>query len=139
MKRVRLTLNQFFNVARKAVRDLPPQFRPYLENVVVDVLDEPSAKDLAYVDAEEDDLLGLFEGVHLLDQTAGFSHPNRVKLFRRNLEAASADRDDLICHIQETVVHEIAHHFGMSEEDLEPFEQAMEERRRRRFDAPPEP
>ena len=35
MRRVRLTLNQFFNVAKKAVRDLPPEFRPYLENVVV--------------------------------------------------------------------------------------------------------
>lgn len=139
MRRVRLTLNQFFNVARKAVRELPPHFRPYLENVVVDVVDEPSPQDLAHVGADQFDLLGLFEGVHLLEQSAGFSHPNRIKLFRKNLEAASEDREDLIRHIQETVVHEIAHHFGMSEDDLEPFEQAMEERRRRRFGAPPEP
>jgi predicted Zn-dependent protease with MMP-like domain len=133
MGRVRLTLNQFFNIARKAVRDLPPEFRPYLENVVVDVLDEPSEKDLSHVDADREELLGLFEGVSLLEQPEGISYPNRVKLFRKNLEAASKHREDLICHIQETVVHEIAHHFGMSEVDLEPFEQAMEERRRRRF------
>jgi predicted Zn-dependent protease with MMP-like domain len=139
MGRVRLTRTQFYKVAEKALFELPVLFRPYLKNVVVDVLEEPTATDLANVDAEGEDLLGLFEGVHLLDQSAGFSHPNRIKLFRRNLEAASGDRIDLVCHIQETVVHEIAHHFGMSEDDLEPFEQAMEERRQRRFGAPPKP
>jgi predicted Zn-dependent protease with MMP-like domain len=138
MGRVRLTQNEFFRVARLAVQELPPLFRPYLENVVVDVLDQPSQADLDHVEADRDELLGLFEGVALLDQSSGFSHPNRVKLFRKNLEAASQDREDLVRQIQETVVHEIAHHFGMTEEDLEPFEQAMEHRRRERFGSPPD-
>ena len=137
MARVRLTLNQFYSIAKRAVRELPAQFQPYMANVVVDVLDWPNDDDLEKVDAEPHDLLGLFEGVPLLDQSTGFAHPNRVKLFRKNLEASSADHEDLIANIQETVVHEIAHHFGMSEEDLEPFEQAAELRRRRRFEDPP--
>jgi len=136
--RVRLTLNQFYSIAKRAVRELPQQFQPYMANVVVDVLDWPGEDDLAKVNAEPHELLGLFEGVPLVDQAAGLAHPNRVKLFRKNLEASSADRDDLIANIQETVVHEIGHHFGMSEEDLEPFEQAAELRRRRRFgESPP--
>ena len=134
MARARLTINQFLNIVTRAIRELPEEFKPYLSNVVVDVLDEPSRQDLDSVEEDDDgDILGLFEGVSLLDQSEGVAHPNRIKLFRLNLEAASQDREDLIANIQETVVHEIAHHFGMSEEDLEPFEEAMEEKRRRRF------
>jgi len=128
-----MTVNQFVSVAKRAVRDLPEQFHPYLKNVAVDVLDDPTVREFEQFGDEAAELLGLFEGVALLDQSAGFRHPNRIKLFRRNLEAASRNKEDLVCHIQETVVHEIAHHFGMSEEDLEPFEQAMEERRRKLF------
>ena len=131
MPRIRMTVNQFVAVAKRAVDELPAQFHPHLKNLVVDVVDWPSRRDLERFD-DEMELLGLFEGSSLLDE-GNITHPKRIRLFRRNLEAASRNRDDLVCHIQETVVHEIAHHFGMTEEDLEPFERAMEERRRTLF------
>ena len=131
MSRIRMSRNQFYSVAKKAVRELPTQFHRYLENVVVDVVDEPSPIDMKELEGDTNEILGIFEGVSLLDQAEGIDFPNRVKLFRLNLEAASEDREDLICHIQETVIHEIGHHFGMTEEDLEPFERAMDERRQR--------
>ena len=129
-----MTVNQFVNVAKRAVQDLPEEFRSRMKNLVLDVVDEPTAKDLEALEdgAFPDELLGIFEGASLLDESV-VHHPKRIKLFRRNLEAASVNREDLVCHIQETVVHEIAHHFGMTEEDLAPFETAMEERRRRLF------
>jgi predicted Zn-dependent protease with MMP-like domain len=126
-----MTVNQFVNAAKRAVDELPAPFHPFLKNLVVDVVDWPSYADLERF-GDEKALLGMFEGSSLLDEGI-VTQPKRIRLFRRNLEAASRNKEDLVCHIQETVVHEIAHHFGMSEEDLEPFEQAMEERRRKLF------
>jgi predicted Zn-dependent protease with MMP-like domain len=131
MPRVRMTVNQFVAVAKRAVQELPEEFRSRMKNLVLDVVDEPTAHDLDALEdgAHPEELLGIFEGASLLDE--GTIHqPKRIKLFRRNLEAASVNREDLVCHIQETVVHEIAHHFGMTEEDLEPFERAMADRRK---------
>jgi predicted Zn-dependent protease with MMP-like domain len=66
--------------------------------------------------------MGLFLGQALTEQEYGVPHPNRVVLFKHSIEAASRSRDEIAYEIRRTVIHELAHHFGFSEDDLEEFE-----------------
>jgi predicted Zn-dependent protease with MMP-like domain len=137
VSRIRLTKSRFFSAVRRAVRELPAEFQRRLDNVVIDVVDQPSQRELLQFSDGVEGLFGLIETppFPVIDDLV--RPPSRIRLFRRNLEAASGSLEDLICQIQETVIHEVGHYFGMSEEDLEPFEQAVEERRRRRLGEPP--
>lgn len=123
-----LTIREFGAAVRQAVDSLPEQFRPYLENVVVEVQDEPSELDYAAVESRDDGdalLLGLFIGVPITEQGYGEHHPNVIKLFRRPLLHICRTRSALLRNIRATVIHEFAHHFGFSEEELEAFEDAQ--------------
>jgi len=133
MVKRRMSFRDFCDAVREAVDSLPAQFRPYLENVVVDVDEEPSADDIARLedredlDQDESQLLGLFSGVPLTAQEYGEHHPNVVKIFRRPMERVCRTRRSLIRNIRATVIHEFAHHFGFSEADLEDFERSQAE------------
>lgn len=130
--RRRLTWRQFCDAVEEAVASLPEPFHDYLENVVVDVQEEPSDHDNAAI-ADRGGanagslLLGLFIGVPVTSQSWGDRHPNVVKIFRRPMEQVSRTRSALLRNIRATVIHEFAHHFGFSEEQLEAFEQAQGE------------
>lgn len=134
--RRRFSWDEFCDIVREAVESLPSQFHPYLENVVVDVEEEPTVEDLANLEDtpespeesdEQDDLLfGVFRGVPITEQGYQDHYPNQIVIFRRAHEEASHSRADLIRNIRATVVHELAHHFGFSEADLEEFERAQE-------------
>ncbi len=128
--RRRLSWQQFCDAVQEAVASLPEPFHKYLENVVVDVQEEPSDRDYAALEARDGGqpahlLLGLFIGVPLTSQGYGDRHPNVVKIFRRPMEHVSRTRGALLRNIRATVVHEFAHHFGFSEEQLEEFERAQ--------------
>jgi predicted Zn-dependent protease with MMP-like domain len=126
--RRRLSWKQFCDTVEEAVASLPGPFQKYLENVVVDVQEEPSDHDYAAIyDRGEGGglLLGLFIGVPLTKQGYGDRHPNVVKIFRRPMEQVSRTRGALLRNIRATVIHEFAHHFGFSEEQLEDFERAQ--------------
>lgn len=132
----RFSWDEFCDIVREAVESLPSQFHAYLENVVVDVEEEPTAEDFASLDDDhetraddeecEDLLFGVFRGVPITEQGYQDHYPNQIVIFRRAHEEASRSRGDLIRNIRATVVHELAHHFGFSEEDLEEFERAQE-------------
>lgn len=130
--RQRLSWRQFCDAVEEAVASLPEPFQHYLENVVVDVQEEPSNADYARladrgVPADQGLLLGLFVGVPLTSQSYGEHHPNVVKIFRRPMEQVSRTRGALLRQIRATVIHEFAHHFGFSEAQLEAFEEAQRE------------
>ncbi len=126
--RRRLSWKQFCETVEEAVASLPEPFHQYLENVVVDVQEEPTEHDYASLHDRGDAaglLLGLFIGVPLTKQRYGDRHPNVVKIFRRPMEQVSRTRGALLRNIRATVIHEFAHHFGFSEEQLEDFERAQ--------------
>lgn len=131
MAKRRMLFREFCDVVREAIESLPEPLQTYLENVAVDVEDEPGPEHFAELhDRGEDDggeLLGLFIGRSLTDQGYREFHPNVIKIFRRPLERVSRTRNALIRNIRATVVHEFAHHFGFSEEDLEEFERGQSE------------
>lgn len=131
-RRQRLSWSEFCDVVREAVDSLPDPFPKYLENVAVDVEEEPTEDDYAALEKRGDPaanglLLGLFIGVPLTKQGFGDHYPNVIKVYRGPLEQISRTRGALFRHIRATVMHEFAHHFGFTDAELEAFDRAQEE------------
>jgi predicted Zn-dependent protease with MMP-like domain len=116
-------MSAFCRLVREVLDELPDEFHRRLDNVIVDVELEPSAELRKSLDLESDDeLFGLFDGVSIVEQEHDAPLPNRILIFKGPLEAACRSRDELAYEIRRTVLHELAHQFGYSEEDLDPFE-----------------
>jgi predicted Zn-dependent protease with MMP-like domain len=118
---VRLTPRRFERLVASAVDALPVDVLAVLENVAVMVQEWPSRDQLEYT--EEGDrygLLGLYEGVPQTERDGyNMALPDRITLFQRPLEAVCGTRDELAEEVRVTVVHEIAHHLGWTDADLE--------------------
>ena len=111
----------FDRTVREAMESLPLQFRDYLANVTLLVEDRPTPQQRRELAGPDGDLLGLYEGTPFGEAGSEGSgtFPARITLFRRALLRAAADREDLIRLIHETVLHEVGHHFGFEDGDLE--------------------
>jgi predicted Zn-dependent protease with MMP-like domain len=95
----------------QALDEIPAEIASQVHNVVVLVEDEPPA--------DEPDLLGLYEGVSLTERTADHTGlPDRITVFRRPLLAMCETPEELVREVRITVVHEIAHHFGIDDDKL---------------------
>jgi len=110
----------FREAAAAALDNLPRSIRAYVENLPVLVEDYPSPELLAAENISPQ-ILGLYLGVPSTeaDVTQQPRDITRVVLFKKNLEKVCRDQDDLLEQIQITVRHEVGHHLGLSEEDLE--------------------
>ena len=112
-----MTLEEFEKLTAKAIRRLPKFFREKMENVVVLVADSPGAGQERRFG---ENLLGLYEGVSLLNRTAFYSGamPDKITLFKKNIEASCGTPEEVQKEIQHVVMHEIAHHFGITDAEL---------------------
>ncbi len=104
--------------------DLPPYIKERLDNVAVIVEDRPRRPRLAQLGYDPDqDLLGLYEGINQLDRASGYHlvTPDRITLFWRPIveEVGPGDREALRREVRKTVIHEVAHHFGIDDAELE--------------------
>jgi len=113
---------EFERIAREAIRRIPAEFQPYLEDCVITIEAHPPKELLLDLEMEEDEeLFGLYEGRALTER----SHddppemPPRIRLFYEPLLEFCETEDELIFEIQVTVLHEIGHHFGLDEERLD--------------------
>ena len=118
---VRLTSEEFDAAIREAVEQLPDEIREQVTATLVSVKDLPDDHDLR--DAAADHplspmSLGMFRGPSLRDQAASGELPPQIFLFQRNLERSARSRDELVEQIRITVLHEVGHLLGLSEEDL---------------------
>lgn len=113
-------------MVEEALRQLPEEFHRYFSNMTVVVEDYPTKDEAGLVGVPRDELLGMFSGTAYphKDGLLGIPDPmpDRVVLFRRNLEAVCNSEEELIEEIGLTVAHEIGHYFGLSEEDLLEYE-----------------
>ncbi len=121
------TLADFEALAEAAWATLPEAFRALTGAVVLKVDDFPSDDVLAELEAETPfDLLGLFQGVGLAQDGAVAETgrmPNMVWLYRRPILDYWTEHDETLGHlIAHVLIHEIGHHFGLSDEDMEAIE-----------------
>ena len=102
---------RFADLVGEALDELPAELLRAMDNVVV--LVEPRHPD-------DPELLGLYEGVALTERTSDYGGvlPDRITLYQDALVDACEDDDELRDEVAITVVHEIAHHFGIDEETL---------------------
>ena len=117
---------EFEQLVADALASIPRRFRRALSNIVIVVEDEPSPQLLQEMEIEPPDtLFGLYQGTPLTERHWGYGNtlPDRILLFQGPLERDSEDEDDLIVAIGETLIHEIGHYFGMSEEQIEDIEE----------------
>ena len=117
---------EFEQLVADALASIPRGFRRALSNIAIVVEDEPSAQLLHEMEIEPPDtLFGLYQGIPLTERHWGYGNtlPDRILLFQGPLERDSEDDDDLIVAIGETLIHEIGHYFGMSEEQIEEIEE----------------
>lgn len=109
-----------------ALASIPLRFREALVNVAIVVEDNPSEVQLAEAGIEPPDtLMGLYEGIPLPERqwNHGNSLPDKVTLFQLPIEDVSDDDDDMVIAIGETLIHELGHYFGLSEEEIEEIEE----------------
>ena len=116
----------FERLVAEALASIPRRFKKAMQNIAIVVEDEPSRELLAEMDIEPPDtLLGLYQGTPLTERHWGYGNtlPDRVLIFQGPHERSAEDEDDLIVAIAETLIHEIGHYFGLSEEEIEEIEE----------------
>lgn len=116
----------FERLVADALRSIPRRFRDAMHNIAVVVEDEPSAELLDEMEIEPPDtLLGLYQGTPLTERSWDFGNrlPDRILIFQGPHERDAEDEADLVVAIGETLIHEVGHYFGMSEEQIEEIEE----------------
>lgn len=113
---------RFEKLVGEAIERLPESFRERLENIDIVVADTPTRGQLKTLKEKHGHtLLGLYEGVPLTKRTHnyGFVAPDKITIFQKSIEAMCRNEAQIIEEIQRVVRHEIAHHFGISDDRLE--------------------
>ena len=116
----------FERLVADALTTIPRRFRAAMANLAIVVEDEPSAELLGEMEiGPPDTLLGLYQGIPLTERRWDYGNalPDRILLFQGPLERESDDEDDLVVAIGETLIHEVGHYFGLSEEEIEEIEE----------------
>jgi predicted Zn-dependent protease with MMP-like domain len=113
----------FEELVRKALNSLPQEFQERLENTTIILEDWPSQAKLAKLGLRyREELLGLYEGVPLIKRSVWqvVHSPDKITLFQKPIEKRY--HFDIVKGIQEVVYHEIAHHFGLTDQRLREIE-----------------
>jgi predicted Zn-dependent protease with MMP-like domain len=107
-----IPLAEFEDLVAQALDEVPASLARLVDNVVIQVVDDAPH--------DQPGLLGLYVGIPLTER--GFSYagamPDRITIYRRPILAICRDRDQVVREVHVTVVHEIAHHFGIDDERL---------------------
>ena len=116
-------------IARVTLRALPDPFAESLSDVVLLIEEFADDETLEAMEIEDPfDLTGIYEGVPLTERSVDQSGtlPERIRLFRRPILDEWAGSDDTLEHlVAHVLIHEVGHHFGLSDEDMHALEDAM--------------
>ena len=116
---VLVTRRRFEEMVADALDEIPDDLAMEMENVAVIVEDWPTPEQLR---GRTGTLLGLYEGIDLTRRSPiGYAGvlPDRITIFRGPLCSLASDEDDLAAHVRTTLIHEVAHHFGIDDARLE--------------------
>ncbi len=113
----------FEEIVNKAFDGLPDMFKNNIDNVQFLIEDYPTPEHVAKLNLySKGQLLGLYEGIPLKHRNTWYGSsgtvPDRITLFKKNIEAISSDKNILEKKIREVLLHEIGHYFGMTEEEI---------------------
>ncbi len=102
---------RFAELVAQALDGIPPELGRMMDNVAVVVDDE----------SPPGDLFGVYHGIPLTERVdyGGMALPDKVTIFRQTMCASCDSADELVAEVRKTVVHEVAHHFGISDERLD--------------------
>jgi predicted Zn-dependent protease with MMP-like domain len=121
-----VTRAEFEQLLAEAVTLIPKRFRREMKNLAVVIEDEPSPELLAEMEIEPPDTLyGLYQGTPLTERGWAFGNqlPDRITLYQGPIEEDCDDEDDVRLVIGETLIHEVGHYFGLSEEEIQEIEE----------------
>jgi predicted Zn-dependent protease with MMP-like domain len=121
-----MTREEFSELVQEAIELIPPRFARAIHNVAIVIEDEPSEELLEEMGIDEDGtLFGHYEGTPLTERSGyGNTLPDRITLFQNPIEDdCEDDEDEIFVEIGLTLIHELGHYFGMSEEDIAPHEE----------------
>jgi predicted Zn-dependent protease with MMP-like domain len=110
----RLSSRRFEELVDQAMQELPEELLSRITNLQISIEERPPST------KEDAELLGLYEGIPLTERGADYFGvmPDLIRLFKPNIEDEAVDEDDVREVIRVTVLHEIAHHFGIDDDRL---------------------
>ena len=117
--------DKFEGLVQLALRSIPAEFRDRIQNLAIIVEDEPDPQLLDEMEVpDEETLFGLYHGIPLTERTWDYGNrlPDRITIFQGPHER-EYDENEMITAIGETLIHEIGHYFGMSEDEIEEIEE----------------
>ncbi len=114
---------EFENLAQEVFDSLPDQFQQNMENVSIVVEDEPGVETLNKMRIQSPNvLLGLYEGIPLNKRGGWYgmsaSVPDKISLYKTNIERGAASVAEIHARIRRVLIHEIAHYYGMNEDEV---------------------
>jgi predicted Zn-dependent protease with MMP-like domain len=124
---------KFEELLLKAVNNLPPEFQEKLDNVDIIVEDLPGVRQARKLRLRQGyELLGLYEGVPQTNRGQSYNLvlPDKITLFQKSIESISSSDAEIEVEIANVLKHEIAHHFGISDETLSRIEKRKRGKKR---------
>jgi predicted Zn-dependent protease with MMP-like domain len=113
---------RFAELVEKALAELPAPFDDALEEVPIEIRERPTRSQMRKLGLKSNDLLlGLYHGRPRTERSVEDSYrlPDMIYIFQEDVELSSDSEKELIEQVRKTVLHELGHHFGMDEEDLD--------------------
>ena len=121
---ISISREQFERLVHKALSDIPPDIRLSIQNVDIVVDNVASMNQIAGPAIENEmELLGLYEGIPITERY-GYDMvlPDKITLFQKPIEAICDNQEQITEEISKTLIHEIAHHFGLDDNHLDQLE-----------------
>ena len=121
---VTLSDEEFESAVQDAIDSMPDEFLDELENVAIVLGDEPTPEELEGdgLFSESGDMLGLYDGVSITERGGSYGvgdYPDTITIFKGPHERLGGSREYVLEEIRKTVVHEIAHYFGLDEDQVD--------------------
>jgi len=112
--------SSFEKLVQQSLRRLPRRFKKKLDNISVEVEDRPSAELLRDMGITSGTLFGLYQGVPLTQREWNYGNvlPDRIVIYQRPIESAAASPGEIEELVLDTVMHEVGHYFGFSDDEL---------------------
>ncbi len=117
-----LSREEFRRLVAQAIASLPSRVMERLSNVDIVIKARPTSEELAMAEIDPmDTLFGLYTGVPLTKRSSSYGMvlPDKIILYQRSIEEGCRTKEEIQTQIRATLLHEIGHHFGLSEDELE--------------------